>query len=82
MLPVLFPEPILPAVPVRLLVAPAWSLGLALVAELEAPMFELLAEPPVAELLAAAVIPPIGCPVISTCSPTWVRRESRLPVRV
>jgi hypothetical protein len=82
MLPVLFPAPMLPAVPVRLLVAPAWSLGLVPVVEELEPMLELFAAAPLAELLAEALIPPIGGPVISTCSPMCVRRESRLPVRL
>src|SRR5256885_847167 len=73
---VLFPVPMLPAVPVRLLVAPAWSLGLL------APVAELEAELPFGEAFAEALAPPIGCPVISTCSPTCVRRASVLPVSV
>ncbi len=76
LLEVLFPAPILPAVPVRLLVAPAWSLGLL------APVAELEAELPFGEAFAEALAPPIGCPVISTCSPTCVRRASVLPVSV
>ena len=73
---VLFPAPMLPAVPVRLLVAPAWSLGLL------APVAELEAEVPLGEVFADALAPPIGCPVISTCSPTCVRRASVFPVSV
>ena len=73
---VLFPAPMLPAVPVRLLVAPAWSLGLL------APVAELEAEVPFGEVFAEALAPAIGCPVISTCSPTCVRRASVFPVSV
>jgi len=43
---------------------------------------ELEAEVPFAELFAEAFMPPIGCPVISTCSPTWVRSASVLPINV
>src|SRR5947208_163397 len=46
---VLFPAPMLPAVPVRLLVAPAWSLGLL------APVAELEAEVPLGEVFAEAL---------------------------
>src|SRR5207244_11759416 len=73
---VLFPVPMLPAVPVRLLVAPAWSLGLL------APVAELEAEVPLGEVFAEALAPPFVCAVISTCSPTCVRRASVLPVSV